>query len=356
MDQTTAKIIDQTIEDDIRRGYAEVAVPPDLTAQLVEARNLDPSITVFERVRLVKATPRLKRLIGETVQKRYHQDLKDKSLLSNAQLRQLNVERGEWSDDMEKRLETLDQDVQKLMLELHIDGFDPRDNWTKQMNDQAARAQAFPEEADQDVKQRFFDVFRRWVNFTPKDRAIYTDLYAGEQELEAYSEDRDYQWLLDHAASLDAVDALNDVEELRFKLLRYNELLDKGEEKRKLADRRARMYAESVESRRDTTEELAKLYQCATVLDPAGKPVGPLANSFDALFDLPEDVLTWLLNEQAFFVNGVGPEVREYLAQWGFIRAPRSNGSAQPSGASPEVENSSADSTLAAETPAASTE
>lgn len=347
MDEVIQQKVDAVVEDEVRRGYIIKDLPTELVGVLQETHTDDPTMPMFERVRFVKLTPRKKRLINEAVVKRYHADLKNTELLSNEQLRKLNMERGEWSPEKEARLKLLQEETSGKMRDLYFDGMDKRAQWAAELVEAAMIVRNYldgsgTEKASiaDEYRQVLLATLDRWMGFMPERQAEYDTAYAGLQGLERYSPDRDMQTLLDECASTEVADALQDIEDLRNKIRRYLDVLVQRRELMELQTQQARMYAESVESRRDTAEELARLYYLTEVLE-GNIPRGPkpenakLAATFDRMWDLPESIIQWLLVEIYFFLNGVPDEAREYLQEWGFIPVLRQSGSSEQPGESP---------------------
>jgi len=346
MDETMQRRMDSIVEDEVRRGFRIKELPENIVESLEAAHAADPTVTAFRKVRFTKLTPRKRRLINEAVVKRYHLDLKNPDILSNDQLRRLNVERGEWSADLERQLEALQNETNQAMRELYLDGFDRRDEWTKVLLEASDRVRVEIAESREGEHRRLLsdpektealDRFTRWMDWSPDVQAEFDTKYATSQGRETYSPDNDQQWLLDRTPSLAFVDALNEIDDHRDKLRRYMDLLGKRRELLELQVKQTKMFAESVEARRDTAEEMARMYYCTEIATETDTGAGPIAKTVDGAWDLPDDVIQWLLVEVYFFLNGIPDEAREFLAQWGFIGAPRSSGS-QPASAESPVE------------------
>lgn len=170
-------------------------LPTSLLAVLDADHALDDKIPVFKKVRFTKQTPRKRRLVNEAVAKRYHADLKNADLLSNAKLRSLNIERGEWSVEEETRLRTLAEQSQAKMRDLYFDGMDAKEKWSEELLDLSAAFRRVitdrPEEAvvTEEQKERATGIFTRWLQYTPESLAMYTLKYAEEQGKTEYSPD-----------------------------------------------------------------------------------------------------------------------------------------------------------------------
>lgn len=363
MDESMQARMDSVVEEEIRRGYRVLDVPAEFIQQLENEHAINPTVTTFKRLRFLKVTPRRRSDIARAVVLKYHTDLQDKTLLSNEQLRTLNVARGEWSVEEDKKLEELQERANGMMRQLTLTGFDPREQWmgalseasTKLMADldnpdTAEGRKAFSMEARADAHRRL----NRWMEYRKEHQARYDDLYAAEQQLAAYSPDSDFVWLIDHAPTLDTVDLLQSVDELRDKLDKYLTLLEVREQQYAIQSKRTKIFAESVESRRDQAEEMGRVYFCAEVLDAEDKGCGRVAATFDKMWELPDDVIQWLLIEAYFFFSNVPAETRDFLERWGFVRAPGRSGSSVSPVESPAEPSSKPVSPPSAVTPPAS--
>lgn len=358
MDKQMERRIDNLVEDEIRRGYRIKAIDPVLYDRLQAAHQLNPAITPFKKVRFLKLTGRKKRQINEAVIARYHADLQNPAILSSERLKQINIERGEWSVEKDRRIEQLEDETSERMKALYRMGYSEDAAWTRELYDAAADArQLIVEGLNDDGKSAYSqkkareltDIFDRWLGWDPERQGEY-DLRYGSQQGggRTYSPDRDYQELIERAPSLKAADAVASVDDLRNKVRLLSECVKLRKELLNLQVARGKMLAESVEMRRDTTEEYARLYYSTEVVDDNDVTVGPLTPTFDDLWDLPDEVLQWLTVELFFFIEGTPdvPETRAFLEQWGFIAAPpriSDDASSASSDASPGEPSSSTD-------------
>lgn len=359
MDDThQERLLEQIVEDEIRRGYRVKAVPDELVAQLESAHADTPQIPVFRFIRLNKLTPKRKRLVAEDVQRRYHKDLQDSSILSNARLRQLNIERGEWSEAQEARMTTLKDETNRQMRALYLDGIDRRDEWISELLDlsERYRRDLAASEMSEAEQAGTLQLFERWVGFSRDRQADYDARFAESQGRTTYSPDKDLVLLQERGPTVELMELLSTIDSVRDRLQRYIDLALAREELITLQSKEAQMYASSVERRRETAEELARIYHGVERAEADGMSLGPLTPEFDDFWSLPDDLVEWLTVEAYFFYNGIPETARDYLAQWGFIPAPRENGSSASSGGSPEEPSSSNASPSAAATPADSLE
>lgn len=358
MEKEIREHLDSIVSDEIASGYRIRDVPAHILKALKEAKEVDPTVPIFNRIRLTKLTPRKRRFVSEAVMKRYHTDLGNADILSNAKLKEINITRGEWSEDLEKRITELQAETTGMMRDLYLEGFNKQAEWGKELDDKAKEFRKAIEDCDKhpDEKKYLLGIFERWINYTPKDRESYTELYKIEQGLENYSPDRDLVKLLDTAPTVEAGDLLTEIEELMDKLYRFIGLMEKRSELYSLHERKSKIFGESVESRRDNAEEFARLYYGIDVLDPNNKSLGPIVAKFDDLETLPDEAISWLVEEGFLFYQGIPDGVKDYLEQWGFMSAERETGTSQPSEGSPDQGTFKAASPQSTETPASSSD
>lgn len=352
--------IDNIIEEEVRRGFRCKSLPADLLAVLTEAHELESTVAPFQRVRFTKLTPKKKQQINGEVIKRYHPDIKSNMILSSAELRKLAIERGEWSVAEEQRLEFLREETNRLMRELYNMGFSERQTWAEQLTVHMLTARAAFEAGLNDAGDAAYTeslramlvvTFDRWVGWSPQLPAEQQAAAAKAQGLDPYNEDQDLMLMRQHAPTAEGLDALLQADDLRYRIRKYVECVTMRQEMLELEVKRGKILAESVEQRRDTVEEMARLYYCTEVVDAQDMPQGRLAKTFDLLWDLPDEIIQWLLVEMFFFIEGTPDvaEAREFLEQWGFIAAPRqtsASATSAPSVASPGEQSSSIASPL----------
>lgn len=355
MNKDTEKRLDAVLEDELARGYRIKTLPDSLQSQL----QAESGITIA-RIRFTRLNPAKRRKIAQTVQRQYHKDLQDPSILSHEQLLKLVQERGEWSPAMDKEMEELQQSTSRDMGELFMDGM-AQSNWTTELLDAAAayREKAQASIQDPELLSAMLERFDRWLEWSPERQDEWTTRFAAAQERDVYSVDADYQVLMGAVSDLTAIDNLNTIDELRDRLQRYVKLQRNRLRLSELQLKHAKIFSESVEQRRDNCEEMARLYFTADVVDADNKPLGPLAKEFDGLWEFPESVIQWLLVEAYFFLNGIPDEAREYLQTFGFMRADAgdqisSSGESEPSDESPAPPTSRLDSSVSEETDSAS--
>ena len=322
MDQETQKRLDSMLEDEMRLGYRVKDVPEHLSALL--AANGGPTIS---RVRFTRLNPSRRRKIAEVVQKQYHRDLKDPSILSHEQLRELVEQRGEWSVVLDEEMKTLQSSTSRAMGELYAHGL-LNDEWGLEMMRLTALFRAKLETLLENVDQRreLQEMFDRWAEYQTEHAAEYTTKYAADQGRAEYSPDVDQQQLLIAVGNdTELVDVVYKVEELRDRLYSFLKLQKDRLRLAELQLKHIKIFSESVEQRRDVTEEMARLYFTAERVDEAGAPQGPLATTFETVWDFPEETVQWFLLEAYFFQNGIPDQAREYLETFGFLKADPAN-------------------------------
>lgn len=361
MDQATQQRLDSVLEAELHRGFRIKELPEELQAEMV-ADGLVP----MARVRFTRLNPRRKAKIATEVQRRYHADLKNPDILSNDQIAKLVEERGEWTPEMTRRMFTLVEDTQSLQGELYAEGIGHAD-WGQELTEVRSTLEAALTSADfanPEDRDRTLHQLVRWAEFAPSLQSAYSVLYAAEQGRETYSVDKDYSDLTEAMPSVEALAALERLDDLRDKAIRFAELRNLRVELAALQNKHTRIFADSVESRRDQAEEMARVYFCSERVGEDDAPTGPLAATFDALWDLPEAVIQWLIVEHYFFANGLADEARDYLTTFGFLKAERTlpdattpeTGDDAPSAASPAPPNSRDDTLQPMATAASSSE
>ena len=347
MDKHELKASDAITEDEVRSGFRIKQLPRVLQAVLKA-----DGLPVFTTIRLTRINPRKSRRKAELTQAQYHQDLKNDSLLSNEQLLKLNEARGEWDAEKEKQLKTLQEACAKAMGQLYIDGVGDADAWITELKDEVSSflatlaASEKPAEEQAALKERF----ERWLAYNPDRKAEYTTLYAETLGIPEYNSDHDYVRLLEAGLGIDTIDTIGHIDALNERLYRVTQLVKDQEALDQLRDRRLKIFADSVESRRDNTIEMAQLYvTCERWVggpaDEGGKSDGPVTATFDALYDIPFEVLNWLIVQSYLFQNNMADAAQDYLQKFGFMTAdpeqPVPSGDSGPSAASPEVPSSS---------------
>lgn len=344
MDEVSRKRADDVLEDELRRGYRIKAVPEHLRTQIAEECGL-----AIERVRFTRLNPGKRRKIAEVVQRQYHKDLRDDNILSHEQIMKLVQDRGEWSPDQQKEMSDLHQSTSRDMGDLFLDGLS-RDTWTEEILEAASGfREVVSKLAKKNKVEEILTRFDRWLEWSPESQDLYTELYAEEQGKENYSVDFDLQRLMEAVPDLAAVDHLNAIDDLRDKLNRYIKLQKDRIRLSELQIKHAKIFSDSVEQRRDNAEEMARLYFTTDRVGEDGAPLGPITETFDDLWDLPESAVQWFLVEAYFFMNGIPDTARDYLETFGFIAAEPGetispNGESEPSDESPAPQSSSPDS------------
>lgn len=357
MDAPLQEMTDSIVEDEVVRGYRDITVPPSVRSRLTAEGKSDPDIPDLARLRLLKLTPRRRREISELVARRYQADLQDKALLSNAQLRRLNIERGEWSLEQERRMEELREQVALSIRELFGSGSADRSEWAEEITTLSSTIDQELTKAPLTDEERlaYTKVLTRWLEWRKDRQAEYTREYAAAQGKEEYSYDADTGWLHTHAPSIECAQALLDIEDVQDRIREFLAYIDRRAELATLTMQHAKIFSESVEQRRDNTEELARLFFCTESVNQDGKGTGKIVKDFETMWDLPEEFLQWLIVEAYFFFNGVPEAARKFLEPAGFTPAPLPlSGSRQPPVESHAEPTSSSDSPPVKTTPAPS--
>lgn len=343
MDDQTQKRLDNVLEDELQKGYRIKTLPPALQKRLA-----DESGVAVQRVRFTRLNPAKRRKIAQVVQRQYHKDLQNPDILSHEQIGKLVAERGEWNKAMDTEMSELQQRTNQEMGALFVTGV-AQDNWTDDLLEASAafRKLIIDAKFTEDKTSSVLSRFDRWLEYTPEQQEQYTALFAEEQNRPMYSPDYDLQQLMTAVPDLSGVDYLQTLDDLRDKLQRYIRLQRDRLRLAELQIKHAKIFSESVEQRRDNTEEMARLYFTAERVDEEGKPAGSLVDEFEQLWDFPEEAVQWFLVEAYFFLNGIPDEAREYLETFGFLQAESGDktirsatGESEPSGESPAPQTS----------------
>jgi hypothetical protein len=307
---------DAIAEDDIRRGWAVSEVPDTLKVELKEA-GLKP----FEHIRMTRLNPTRRRKITEVVQRAYFRDLKDSDLLSNAQVKELVETRGEWTPKHEQRLAQLQERTQSKMMTLYHEGVRRSKEWLEQIGAHRERFVEIVNESDKpdNIKEELKERFERWAAYSPKMQTEYQERYPTALVDGLYYPDRDLGWLMDNSPTLEVADLLEDVDNINLRIHNFITLVEERNEYDELRVTRLRIFANTVESRRDNAEEVARVFFCTEVCNAEGTPIGPLSTDFEKMYDLPDSVISWLVEEQFFFHNAIPRETQEMLKGFGFL-------------------------------------
>lgn len=336
MDTTASQHIDAIKEAELEAGHKVVVVPASVRAALVR-----DGLPDLPAVRLVRMNPRRRRDAAVLVQKRYMVDMLDDALPSEAQMKELAAKRGEWTPVHDAERKQLGEESQQLMLGLYSDGFgEGAERWATRIDELSAQLRAAmpdAEDGEPHSMREVFETWRAWVSEQPGNDP-------------AYNPDRALQQLYNAFPTFG--DALSELDDLKDRVNRYWKLVRVRTKLNELELRRARVFDQTVESRRDQVEEYARLYATTTRLDAFGNDAGPLTADFDALWDLPFDALSFLTTEAYLFSNGIADEARKYLETWGFLVPTLPDSPKPDSDASPDVGTHNSDGSVAGATPA----
>ena len=315
MDAGTTERLDAIVEAELVIGKKELQVPATIRRQCI-AEGLGD----LPRLQLVRLNPARRRQAAELVQRRYFQDMRDESLPSEAEIRTRAAKRGEWTAEHEARRTTLGEQSQRLMVGLYADGFAKgSEEWVARIQSMASTIRT-----SMGADHPQLALFDTWYQFVP-----------GQDPENTFSPDSALQQLFD--ALPEHTELLEQIDDLKDRVARYWQLVEVRTELNALELRRSRVFDQTVESRRDQTEEWARLYVTARRIDEQGEDLGPLATTFDGLLEYPTEVLQYLTSESYLFQSGIPDAAREYLEVFGFL-APTSDSSAStPSDESPDA-------------------
>lgn len=335
------------VEDLVRRGWIIRPLPENVLAELTEAHEDDPDIPCWPAVRFNKLTHKMRKDIAVEVQRQYNADLRDETLLSTAQILKLTEARGEWTTENVRRVDELQMLTGQLMRELTMASAEEQQAWAPSM-------QKLYSELHEELRkenEEHADILQRWTNHTEALQPVYNMLYAGDQGAEEYSADRDFIFLQENVP-FGMLDRLQELERMTIRLAKFFELDTYQKELGELLKKQNKIFNQSIENRRDTMEAVVRLSRMVQWVDEHNEVQGQVEDP-EAL---PESVLEWLVTENHFFIQGIPPETREYLQQWGFLPAPQEHGSSDSSDESPVEPSSNSSSDVSSSTPASSSE
>ena len=347
--------LDSVNLDEVGRGFRIVEVPLRVRAAL-KANDLPD----FVAIRFRKMNIRRRSKAEQLVIRAYQRDLQNKDILSNAQVLKLVAERGEWTPEMTARKEYLEKEIAQRMTILWSQGIkDNLSEWGEELATKAAEFREMVEKSENsdEDKERIVGIFDRWVGFSADRQAEYNEKYAALQKREAYLHEKDLELLMDAAAgiSLETVVVINEIELVLRKLQKFVELTELRKEFTQLTVKHASIFADTVESRRTNNEELARLYVSSERTESAdedAKALGPLTPEFDGIYDFPDEVIRWLVDQCFLFHTNVPPEGKDFMETFGFIAAEGENNDSAPPASDelPAPQTSKPDSPPVAET------
>jgi hypothetical protein len=332
-DKDSQRRTDTIAEYELALGFRLRDVPEEvqkaLRAEAVEA----PTHVRFSRV-----NPFRRSEINKAVQSRFHKDLQTPEILSNAQVLKLVQERGEWSLEMQREMETLTDSTGRDMGRLWAEGLTPETTTFLDKIEEAVRQyRVLCEEAERESPGKYqacLKRFEQWASWSVRNKAQFPEGYDPGVELSA---------LFDESPGVEAIEQVTEIDELKDKQERLIKLMEDRVRLAELQLKHSRIFSETAESRRDHTEELAQVYWTCERVTPEGKPAGRLAANFEILWNWPEAAIRWLLYEAYFFHNNVPDVARAYLGAFGFFGAERANIENVKSDVSPALPSSKID-------------
>lgn len=270
----------------------------------------------FGAVCLRRPTPAQERLISEARRKQSHADLKDDSVLSKDEIEAIAVRRGMWSPTLSQKIQELTIDAGRMAALLDAFGFVSMDELLQDFDKTVSDLLALYDE-DENVRA-----------------AILRYFSLAEDEVAAKA-DRDA--IMDAAPST-VVDDLVEQGEMQKEQIQALETMYKfRQELNDLQVKQARLYVDSLESRAERAEELARVYYCCTNKE-TGKPLWPTVADIGNC--RAEDIEILVL-ELAYFVHGISDEYRAKAQKYGFL--PRLATMKRSSASSPGQPQSSSD-------------
>jgi hypothetical protein len=274
------------------------------TEQAIEAARQDELLRnervvehpVLGEVRLKRPTPGQERVISEERRKQYQRDLMDDSVLARDQIEKKAEQRGMWTPELTARIGELTRKTGEAMGLLDLIGFQsPEDLLAGYETNVAALLALYPDDdANQEIRATVSAYYSLDGNATTDQR----------KNILASAPTTDVDDLLDAGDLLRTqIEMLQDMTKVRIEL---------GE----LYARQSRIFIDSIESRSDRAEEMARVYACATHA-ATGKP---LWSTFAEIWDADGPTIEWIVLELHYFLNGVTEEFKATLGKYGFIK------------------------------------
>lgn len=274
MDQKIERAVELTLEEELIRNARVVEHP------------------TFGQVKIQRPTPRMERMIADERRKQYHKDLKDKTILSRAEIEREAIERGMWSPTDAEKVAELVRKVGGLMGVLEALEYKSLD----EVIDAYYRLQRdligqFEQSEVHEAIERYFDL--------------------EQQPMQA---DRSLIW---NEAPNTTVDELLDTgDHLRTQIDLLQEMLNVRKELNALQKRQVEIFLDSIESRAERAEELARIYFCCSKAE-SGLPLWP---TFDDAWDADPSDIEVLISEVYYFMHGITEEFKVLLGKHGFIQ------------------------------------
>lgn len=282
----------------------------------------------FGTLKLQRPTPRQERDIAEARRRQYHKDLKDPTILSKTELEKEAIRRGIWATEKTERMKELQERIGQIMGLLDSVGYENVDT--------------------------VLDKYNRAVDAL---RALYVDNVEAQETITRYfhldekQKIEDYDYLFRNANTTEIDEIMSQAQLFRSQIELLSELRTAQKEMQPLMHDHVRLNMDSIESRMDRVEQLAKLYYCVTKED--GKSVWP---TFDAMWDAPPKELEIMLEEMWCFEQGIPDEQRKILGRHGFmLREPTEvssddlPGTPQPNSNGESVQNEPTSSSVSTE-------
>lgn len=278
MDERTQQAVEATVADELLRNE-----------RIIEHQT-------FGLVRLKRPTAHQERMIAEVRRKQYQADLKNRDVLSRDEIEQIAVERGMWSADISDRMTDLTRRVGEAMGILDGIGF---------------KSLSHLLEGYQTNVTELLGLFAEQPEIQDVVRAYYN--------LDVPQDAKDRAKILDSAPSTRVDDLIDQGETLRVQIELLHDMAKVRTELERLRMKETRLFLDSLESRADRAEELARVYYCSTKA-ATGEPLYPSFDGPDGILHADPSETEVLVLKMAYFVNGVTPEFEEVLGRFGFTR------------------------------------
>lgn len=274
------------------------AVETELQQRLLQNERIVTHPT-FGSVKMHRPTPAQERKIAEVRRKQYQRDLMtsgEDAVLSKAQIEKQAIERGMWLPELTEQITLLTRKTGEAMGILDQIGFKSLEALlTDYANNVGELSALYPAEGEGSEVR---GVIAAYYNLDEKPTMAQRSQIA------------------DAATSSSVEDLLEAGDTMRVQIEMLQEMGKVKKELSELHARQTKMFVDSLESRCDRAEEMARIYYCCKTAE-TGQPLWP---SYEAMWDAESSDVEWLILEMHYFLSGVTEEFKDTLGKYGFIK------------------------------------
>jgi hypothetical protein len=275
MDKETSTQIDETLEQELIFNERTVEHPER------------------GRIKLIRPTPKLDRLIADERRKQKNKDLLDPDVLTRDQLKKIATQRGIWSEADETRVQDLSIRMGEIMAVLELTQYN-----------------SFPE-----LLAQFRAVRVQILDKLEPDSEGYTAAFRF-LDLEREPSTRDRILIQKAGGSTELDELLEEASVVRKQMSLLEEMMEVRQELNKIHVRARDLFEDSLEARAERAEEMARLFYCTRTAETDS----PLWSSLDAAWESKPDFIQWLSTEMYYFRNGITDELKDIFGRHGFTQ------------------------------------